>query len=229
MQPDIAQLAADLGDPSRAQIMTALLGGQALTATELALTADISPSTASGHLARLEQNGLILRRKQGRHRYFQLANAEVAELLERLLSLSAARTPRLATGPDDSALRHARLCYDHLAGTLGVLLHDSLQAQGLIDSQADQCRLTERGSDYFSQRGFVAHNSRRPLCRACLDWSERRSHLAGQLGQWILEDLLRRGWAQRDLQSRSLLFSPAGERAFGQRYGFIAPALTLSA
>lgn len=229
MQPDIAQLAAELGDPSRAQMLTALLGGQALTATELALCADISPSTASSHLARLERSGLIQLRKQGRHRYFELSGASVAELLERLMGLSAAQAPTIATGPDDLALRHARLCYDHLAGQLGVQLHEALCHQGLIDSHADQCQLTDLGSAQFEQWGFVPQRSRRPLCRACLDWSERRSHLAGQLGQWILEDLLQRGWARRDLHRRSLSFSPAGERAFRRRYGINGDAVSLSA
>lgn len=229
MEPDIAQLAAELGDPSRAKMLTALLGGQALTATELALTADISPSTASSHLARLQRRDLIVLRRQGRHRYFALTDASVANLLETLLGLSAAQTPRFPTGPDDLALRHARVCYDHLAGQLGVQLHDSLNAQGLIASNADHCQLTSKGEPFFHALGFVGHTGRRPLCRACLDWSERRSHLAGQLGQWILDDLLRRGWAQRDLQSRSLVFSQAGERAFRQRYGIAREALSLSA
>lgn len=229
MQPDIAQLAAELGDPSRAQMLTALMSGQALTATELALCADISPSTASSHLARLERSGLIQLRKQGRHRYFELSGTAVAELLEQLMGLAAAQAPTIATGPDDLTLRHARLCYDHLAGELGVQLHDALCDQGLIDSHADQCQLTDLGSAHFAALGFAPQRSRRPLCRACLDWSERRSHLAGQLGQWILEDLLHRGWARRDLQARSLRFSPAGERAFRQRYGINDDAISLSA
>jgi len=229
MQPDIAQLAAELGEPSRAQMLTALLGGQALTATELALCADITPSTASSHLARLERSGLIQLRKQGRHRYFELSGTPVAELLEQLMGLSTAQAPTIAAGPDDLALRHARLCYDHLAGRLGVQLHDALCHQGLIDSHADQCQLTEFGSAHFEQLGFAPQRSRRPLCRACLDWSERRSHLAGQLGQWILEDLLHRGWARRDLQSRSLIFSPAGEPAFLRRYGINGDTVSLSA
>lgn len=229
MQPDIAQLAAELGDPSRAQMLTALLGGQALTATELALTADISPSTASSHLARLQRSGLIQLRKQGRHRYFELNGAPVAELLERLLGLSAAQAPTIATGPDDLALRRARVCYDHLAGQLGVQLHDGLCAQGLIHSHADQCQLTEIGEAQFARWGFVNQRSRRPLCRACLDWSERRSHLAGQVGQWILDEVLRQGWARRDPLSRSLLFNAAGERAVRQRFGLLADAAILSA
>lgn len=229
MQPDIAQLAAELGDPSRAQMLTALLGGRALTATELALSADISASTASSHLARLQRSGLIALRKQGRHRYFQLSGAPVAQLLEQLFGLAAAQAPTMVTGPDDLALRRARVCYDHLAGQLGVQLHDSLCAQGYLDSQADQCRLTDAGAAHFAQLGFVAQRSQRPLCRACLDWSERRSHLAGQLGQWILQEVLQRGWARPDLQSRSLLFSPAGERALRQRFGIQAEAARLSA
>ncbi|PTY38831.1 transcriptional regulator [Saccharospirillum sp. MSK14-1] len=229
MQPDIALLAAEIGDPSRAQMLTALLGGQALTATELALCAEISPSTASSHLARLERCGLIQLRKQGRHRYFELSGASLAALLEQLLAISAAQAPTVATGPDDLALRYARLCYDHLAGQLGVQLHDALCTQGLIDSNADQCQLTTAGSARFAHWGFVAQRSRRPLCRACLDWSERRSHLAGQLGQWIVEDLLQRGWAKRDLQSRSLSFSTAGERAFKHRYGIDDRAVSRSA
>ena len=229
MEPDIAQLAAELGDSSRARMLTALLGGRALTATELALVADISPSTASGHLARLQRRELIVLRRQGRHRYFALAGADIAALVETLLGLSAAEALSVPTGPDEVALRRARVCYDHLAGHLGVQLHDSLQARGLIDSQADQCQLTAAGTTFFDELGFIRQTGRRPLCRACLDWSERRSHLAGQLGQWILDDLLRRDWARRDLQSRSLVFSPAGERAFRQRYGIASEAWSQSA
>lgn len=204
MQPDIAYVASLIGDQARSRMLTALMAGKALTATELALAGDITAQTASSHLSKLVAGRLLVVRKQGRHRYFQLANPEVAELIERMLNISAAVVD-VPTGPTDSQLRQARVCYDHLAGELGVQLFDALLHQGLIQTQTDSATLTPAGTTFFTRLGVDLdrlHNRKRPLCKACLDWSERRSHLAGSLGQWILEDALSQKWFRRRTDSR---------------------------
>jgi DNA-binding transcriptional ArsR family regulator len=222
MEPNIAVVAMLIGDNARAKMLTALLGGKALTATELALEADIMPPTASSHLAKLLGGDLICVRKQGRHKYFQLKDHRVAALLEQLLSISASSSRQVATGPADSALRQARVCYDHLAGESAVALYDSLLRQQLITDHVDQVSLTSQGVEFFQhcQVDFSKLNtSDRPLCKACLDWSERRNHLAGALGHWILADLLAKAWASREPDSRVIRFSPQGLVAFRRRYG----------
>jgi DNA-binding transcriptional ArsR family regulator len=222
MEPNIAVVATLIGDNARAKMLTALLGGKALTATELALEADIMPPTASSHLAKLLSGDLICVRKQGRHKYFQLKDHRVATLLEQLLSISASSSPMVATGPADTALRQARVCYDHLAGESAVALYDSLLRQQLITDHLDQVSLTSQGVEFFQrcQVDFATlKTSSRPLCKACLDWSERRSHLAGTLGHWILTDLLAKAWASREPDSRVIRFSPQGLVAFRRRYG----------
>lgn len=219
MEPDIATIASLIGDTARARMLTALMGGKALTATELALEADITPQTASSHLSKLLEGELLKVRKQGRHRYFQLHSAEVAHLLESLLNLSASRNSHtLVTGPSDARLRQARVCYDHLAGELAVTLYDQLLASGHICENGENAELTEVGRAFFASRGFSPDKSRRPECRSCLDWSERRSHMAGKLGQWILDNLIEEGWAEQQLDSRIIRFSDTGLKRFRQRY-----------
>lgn len=216
--PDIASLAALIGDPARANMMAALMTGMALTAGELAHEAQVTPQTASAHLARLREAGLIVMEVQGRHRYFRLAGQEVASALEGLMEL-AARMGRMRSrpGPRDAALRFARICYDHLAGSLGVRLHDALVAQGLVVATAEGLGLSREGRARFVAEGIevdgLARNGRAP-CRACLDWSERRHHLAGPLGAALLQGFIRRGWVERDAKSRALIFSPDGLAAF---------------
>jgi DNA-binding transcriptional ArsR family regulator len=216
--PDIASLAALLGDPARAAMLTALMGGQALTAGELAAEAGIAPQTASAHLARLAEAGLVVREVQGRHRYARLAGPEVAEALEGLMGL-AARTGRLRArpGPRDEAMRRARVCYDHLAGSLGVRLHDVLVGSGAVVAAPEGLALTPLGCAWLVAQGVdvgALEARRRPLCRACLDWSERRHHLAGSVGATLLDLVLARGWATRDPQSRALLFCAMGLARF---------------
>ena len=222
-QPDISQIAGLLGDRARARMMTALMGGKSLTATELALEADITPQTASSHLARLLDNKLVVVQKQGRHKYFQLAGYQVAELLETLLNLSAGTDySTVQTGPMDPALRQARICYDHLAGELGVQLLDALRGNQLLEEQHQTLVLTSAGETLFQQAGAdigQLSTKRRPLCKHCLDWSERRHHLAGTLGHWVLQDVFQQGWAQQDMDSRVIRFTPRGLNAFRKRYG----------
>ncbi|MCI3131736.1 ArsR/SmtB family transcription factor [Phenylobacterium aquaticum] len=217
---DIARTAALLGDPARANMLAALMGGVALTAGELAQEGGITAQTASVHLARLVDGGLVTVRRQGRHAYFALSGPEVAELLEDLMSL-AARTdqPRPRPGPRDPGLRRARVCYDHLAGELGVALLDSLTGRGLIQDHDGALVLTPDGA--AAMRAFGVEpvtTGRRPLCRACLDWSERRSHLAGSLGAGVLNRIYALGWARRVEGSRVVAFSAPGLAAFERAF-----------
>ncbi|PTM51372.1 ArsR/SmtB family transcription factor [Phreatobacter oligotrophus] len=216
--PSIASVAALIGDPARANMLAALMSGRALTAGELAREAGIAAPTASGHLARLREAGLVLVEAQGRHRYVRLAGPEVAAVLEGLMGLSA-RDGRLRTrpGPRDPALRTARVCYDHLAGEWGVRLYDALLADGRLDAAGGSPVLTTRGRAFFAAEGIdlaAAASSRRPLCRACLDWSERRPHLAGALGRAILDHAIARHWLRRVPESRALAVTPPGLSAF---------------
>lgn len=218
--PDIAETAALLGDPARANMLLALLSGRALTASELANEGGVSKSTASSHLARLETGGLIAQAREGRHRYFRLAGADVAEVLERLLTLSA-RAGRVRTrqGPKEPELRESRVCYDHLAGTRGVRLLDSLVARDLVARTGDDLALTETGRAFFHRLGVsVPSDSRRVQCRACLDWSERRHHLAGSLGAVLLEHIYSRGLGARLEGTRVVRFSAAGKRWFDETF-----------
>jgi len=216
--PDIAPVAALVGDPARANILVALLGGKALTATELAAEAGVTAQTASSHLAKLESGGLIARLRQGRHRYFRLAGEDVAGLLESLMGVAArAGHLRIRPGPQDPAMRKARICYDHLAGEMGVRLYDSLAARRCLAIRDDGLSLSRTGRKFVEEMGIALDalaRNRRPLCRGCLDWSMRREHLAGALGAAFLERFYALGWATRDRASRAVLFNPRGQRAF---------------
>lgn len=224
--PDIARIAALIGDPARANMLTALMSGRALTATELAAEAGVTPQTASTHLARLTQGGLLRQQKQGRHKYLSLASDEVGHLLETLMGVAAgAGHLRTRTGPADPALRHARVCYNHLAGDLGTRMFDALMAQGLLAREGAALQLTAAGQTFAQGFGIdlAALSSRRaPLCRECLDWSERRAHLAGSLGRALLTRIEALGWASRQPDSRVIRFTPQGEAAFRARFGLAA-------
>jgi DNA-binding transcriptional ArsR family regulator len=213
--PDLAGLAALIGDPARARMLTAVMSGKALTATELALEAGVAASTASTHLAKLTTGQILAIEKQGRHRYFRLFDAEVAEMLEGLMEIASRRGPRRRTGPADPALRTARVCYDHLAGERGVWLMDQLRDRKLLDP-------SPHAEEFFSGFGIdipSLSKSRRPLCRPCLDWSERRHHLGGALGAAILDRIFTLRWARRELDSRAVVFSANGERSMRRWLG----------
>ena len=219
--PVIASVAALLGDPARANILTALMDGRALTVSELAEAAGVTLQTASGHLAKLDAANLLTAEKQGRHRYFRLSGPDVAQVLEALMGL-AQRTgaTRVRTGPKDAALRSARVCYDHLAGERGVALLNGAQRQGLIEGERDMA-LTERGRAFFADFGIdlaKLEKGRRPVCRACLDWSERHSHLGGALGAAILDRLIEKRWVRRDT-GRVLTFTCEGAEGFEAAFG----------
>ncbi len=214
--PAIATVAALIGDPARANILSALMDGRALTVSELAEAAGVTIQTASGHLAKLSAANLLSQEKQGRHRYYRLASADVALVLEALMDLAQKTgSTRIKTGPKDAALREARICYDHLAGEYGVALLRSLTQKKLIDS-SDEITLTGEGRNFFQAFGLdipALEKSRRPLCLHCLDWSERRHHLSGSLGAALLTAMLDRGWIRRG-SGRVLTFTPAGRQEF---------------
>jgi DNA-binding transcriptional ArsR family regulator len=215
--PDIARIGTLIGDPARANMLTVLMDGKALTATELAQAAGVSLPTASAHLSKLEDGGLLTQRKQGRHRYFALAG-ETAALLETIMGFAASRGHlRHRPGPRDPALRQARICYDHLAGDYGVRMLDSLLQRGAIVADEETLSLTPQGRQYICDMGMDVDglsSPRRPLCKACLDWSERRFHLAGTLGKALLSDFIARGWARREADSRAIRFTREGTDRF---------------
>jgi DNA-binding transcriptional ArsR family regulator len=211
--PDIAAIAGLLGDPTRARMLTALLDGRARTATELALDGGVTASTASIHLARMTEAGLVAVARQGRHRYVRLATPEVAAVLESLMSIAPARPDR-RLGPRDVDLRRARVCYDHLAGELGVRLLDRLRVRRLVTGDEAALELTRAGETWCAGVGIdlsELRRSRRPLVRPCLDWSERRVHLGGALGAALLARLLTLRYARRADEGRVLRLTPRGE------------------
>lgn len=220
--PDIAHIAALIGEPARANILTALMGGQALTVSELAEEAGVTIQTASAHLSKMEEGGLLRPRKQGRHKYFVLATDEVAQVLEGLMGLAAgAGHLRKRPGPKDAHLRKARVCYNHLAGDMGTRLYESLAARGLLAVDGETITLSDEGVAFVTAFGIDLNallRKKLPLCRACLDWSERRPHLAGSLGRALLSRFEGLAWAKRDQASRAVMFTAAGEAAFARLF-----------
>jgi DNA-binding transcriptional ArsR family regulator len=216
--PHIAKIAALLGDAGRTDALCALLADRALTASELASIAGVTKQTMSAHLAKLLDASLIAVDQQGRHRYFRLANEDVAGLLESLMGV-AFRTGavRLLSSPRDPALRKARVCYDHLAGELGVMAYESMVRNQWLEMSAHDLRPSAAGIAWCQEAGIDADalsRQRRIYCRACMDWSERRYHLAGSLGAALLSRIYEQGWAKRDRASRVVHFAPNGERRF---------------
>lgn len=225
--PKIAGVAALIGDPARANMLTALMHGAALTASELALEAGVTKQTASAHLAKLSEAELITAEAQGRHRYFRLADADVASVLEGLMGVAArAKALRTRPGPKEPALRRARVCYDHLAGDMGVELFDALVKVRWLSQRDGEVTLSKRGRDSIDALGLdleALEHSNRPLCRACLDWSVRRNHLAGALGAGLLQHIYAQGWARRRNGTRVVEFTSAGERSFRRTFGIETP------
>jgi DNA-binding transcriptional ArsR family regulator len=221
--PDIARIAALIGDPARANMLAALMDGRALTASELAAEAGVTKQTASSHLAQLAEGGLLACAPQGRHRYFRLAGEDVGEAIEALMGLAQARGgQRTRTGPKDLALRRARICYGHLAGEMGVALYGGLSKRRWLKHGDGKITLTPAGAHVMESFGVdVSELSglRRPMCRACLDWSERRHHLAGSLGEALLTRMMQRGWARRERGTRVIAFNAKGERALADWLG----------
>lgn len=227
LPPSLAEIAALVGNPARANILLALLGGRALTATELAHAAGVSPQTTSGHLGRLTTAGLLAVRKQGRHSYYQLGSPRIGPMLEGIMAVTADRPPLpLPRWRGEEALRTARTCYDHLAGCLGVALLDALAVGGHVVLDGDGGVVTVSGMAFFTEFGIDLDRlsaGRRTFCRPCLDWSERRPHLAGALGAALAERCFALGWLQRRAGSRALAIPAVGRRGFGDRFGITLP------
>jgi len=220
--PDIAHIANLVGDPARANMLTALAGGTALTASELAQEAGVMLPTASSHLAKLTAGGLLKLTVQGRHRYFALAGPDIAAMLESIMGVAATVGPRrVRPGPRDKPMREARVCYDHLAGDLAVAMLDGLLAKSVLVRSEDGIRLGSHAQPFLASRGVdvaTLSKQRRPLCRACLDWSVRRTHLAGGLGAAILDMVFAEKWARRESGGRVVSFSPKGRQAFASTF-----------
>lgn len=220
--PDIAIVAQLLGDPARANMVMALMSGQALSAAELAHEAGVTPPTATGHLNKLVSLGLLRGERQGRHRFFQLCDPDVGEAVEALIAVAArAGHLRARPGPKDEAMRHARSCYDHLGGRLAVDLTGRWLAAGLLTWRGGTFQFTRKGRDFLSGRGIELsglESLKRPLCRSCMDWSERRPHLGGSLGAAILARVVIEGWAVRGQGQRAVSFSRRGEENFVRWY-----------
>jgi DNA-binding transcriptional ArsR family regulator len=221
--PYIAEAAALIGDPARANILAALLDGRALTATELGLAAGVAPSTASGHLAKLLDGRLVSVTSSGRHRYYRLASPAVARVLESLTTLALEGPPRhRPPSRCGEAMARARTCYDHLAGKLGVALADSLAERRHVLLGEEGGIVTKSGRDFLVELGIElpgGNGSRRALCRSCLDWSERRWHVAGALGAALATRCFELGWIARQRDSRAVTITPAGEQAFDRQFG----------
>jgi len=218
----LSSIAALVGDPARTQMLLALMDGKALTAGELACQAGITAQTASGHLAKLVDHGLLSVEKQGRHRYFQFSTPDVARILEELMALSH-HSPRRyrPPGPRDKALRLARRCYDHLAGRLGVILADAMVTKGYVMIEDGTASVTPAGHGFLCEFGLSLEGEglRRPLCRTCLDWSERRPHLAGRLGAALLDHMIALGWLAEGHERRALRLTRKGEEGFERMFG----------
>jgi DNA-binding transcriptional ArsR family regulator len=215
----MAAVAALLGDPARANILNALMDGRALTAKELAFAAHVSPQTASGHLARLTDAALLAAEKQGRHRYFRLASPLVGQMLEAVMAVAGPEPATQTSWRGGEALRTARTCYDHLAGRLGVALADSLIHQGHLLLSADGGELTPTGHDLMERFGAAAPAGKRVFCRPCLDWSERRPHLAGGLGAALAIRCLDLAWIRRQRDSRAVTITETGRQGFAATFG----------
>jgi len=220
--PNFVSIAFLIGDQTRAIMLNSLMGGKALTASELANEANVTKQTASAHLSKLVDAQLLSVQSQGRHRYFQLAAPDVAAMLESMMGVAQrTRQTKTITGPRNPALRKARRCYDHLAGELAVELYDSFVKREFIHltqhkNSKDTLALTSTGRDFLTTLGIPlsAKQSRRPVCRPCLDWSARRYHLAGGLGKALLEFCYLKQWAKPVENSRIVRFSPTGESQF---------------
>lgn len=214
-EPRLARVAAMVADPARSRMLSYLMSGEFASAGELAKAASVTPATASGHLAQLLDARFVVCEPRGRHRYYRLADADVAHALE-ALALVAERDmhDQAWAHPERQRLRYARCCYGHMAGRLGILLHDALQARGALAAQAGGYTLTEAGhtwlSDHLDLQPAPPRASRR-FAYPCLDWSERRDHLAGQLADEIFQHLSTQGWLRRG-SGRALDLTPKGQR-----------------
>lgn len=234
-QARFAEIAALVGDPVRANMLHALLDGRALTASELASIAGVTPQTASGHLGRLTEAGLMSVVKQGRHRYHRLASSGVAQMMESIMCVAADALPssrKVRTGPKDAALRRARTCYDHLAGSLAVGIADAMVEKGFVEFAEDAGVITRDGLAFLENLGLgdlKTRGGRRVFCKPCLDWSERRPHLAGRIGVLLRDHCFEQNWIRRIDDSRALAITPKGQQAFRRHFGVHLQSMDKSA
>jgi DNA-binding transcriptional ArsR family regulator len=221
--PHIAEVAALVGDPARANILCELLGGRALTATELAAAAGVTPQTTSGHLGKLMAARLLVLMKQGRHRYYRLAGPHVGQMLESIMNVAMAGPPRFQPKSRlDEPMRRARTCYDHIAGLLGVGLAERLTERDLVILGDEAGEVTPAGADFLSKLGVdlsAARAKRRIFCRPCVDWSERRPHIGGAVGAALASRCFELKWIERVRDSRALAITPVGRRGLTEVFG----------
>jgi DNA-binding transcriptional ArsR family regulator len=221
--PYIAEVAAMVGDPSRANMLAVLADGRALTAKELAFAAGVSAPTTSGHLAKLVRSGLLALEKQGRHRYYRIASPLVGDMLEAIMRVAAAGPPRRRPPSRvDTALREARSCYDHLAGRIAVAVTDGLVREGAVVLDRDGGSVTPHGETVLAELGLdlaELRRHRRIFCRPCLDWSERRHHLAGSVGAGLFRRMTQIGWLRPERHSRAVTVTEAGRAGLAKRFG----------
>jgi DNA-binding transcriptional ArsR family regulator len=222
----LAEVAALVGNPGRANMLTALLDGRELTAFELARAAGVTATTASGHLRKLTEAGLLVGTSNGRYRFYRLSSPEVASMLEAMMVFAGGRpeSQRRASPRIAPALREARTCYDHLAGRVAVAVADALESRGAVVLSPGSAIVTASGRSILESLGiqiFDGKRSRRPLCRACMDWSERRPHLAGLVGAALLDRALALDWVRRS-RDRVATITPIGRRAFKDTFGIDA-------
>ncbi len=222
-QPSIAEVAALVGNPARANVLMALLDGRALTATELAHAAGVSPQTTSGHLAKMTEARLLSLTKQGRNAYYKLASPLIGRMLEGIMAVAAGGPPRYRPHwRGDDALRAARTCYDHIAGRLGVALADALAGRDLLVLADDGGEVTPAGEDFLLGFGIdmrAVSLGRRTFCRPCLDWSERRFHLAGAVGAELASRCFDLNWIARVRDTRAVAITPLGRHGFEETFG----------
>lgn len=222
----VSQVAAGIAEPARTKILCSLMDGHARTSTELAAVAEVSASTASAHLARLKELALVRLHVQGRHRYYSLADKRVAQALEALMVIGRNTAPQFQSRTPDR-LQFARTCYDHMAGTLAVLLHDRMLEAGWLEETDEQAyRLSDSGTAMFQGLGIEVQDLsalRRRFACPCLDWSMRRPHLGGSLGAALLQTALKRKWVTQDLDSRALALTALGRKEMAGRFGVELP------
>ena len=224
--PIIAEIAALVGDSARATMVSALLDGRALTASELALAARITPQTASTHLAKLTEAGLLSVMRHGRHRHFRLASPTVVDMIDGIVAVALQRRPRYRPlSREARALSAARICYDHLAGCLSVDLADSLVAREYIVVDGEVAEITTAGTRFFTEFGLELpplRSTSRHSCRLCLDWTERRPHIAGSVGAAITKRYFALGWMERVKGSHAVVVTRLGRRGFREIFGMDA-------
>ncbi|MEO9870663.1 ArsR/SmtB family transcription factor [Ekhidna sp.] len=214
---DFAKITSLIAEPARATILWCLLDGRAYTATELALFANLSPQAGSNHLNKLREHGLISTEKQGRHKYYRISNSEVAYAIEAIAAIIPKRESR-ESGKEKlptSGIKHARTCYDHLAGYMGVKIHEKLIARKLLSEDDSQYLPTSEGENWFASLGIDCQKlskTKRKFAYKCLDWSERKHHLGGALGAALLEAMIERDWIRKIEHSREVVITFSGSK-----------------